>query len=144
MIVTPGESINYPKLEEIILADSLKYAMQAVHFDPWNASEFGQRMSMENIEMIEFRMNTGNLSEPMKRLNALTLENLIEHNGSSLLTWCISNVVAKRDANDNVFPRKEHEYLKIDSVIAVIMALAGLMADQDGKSIYEERGILVF
>lgn len=144
LIVTNGESINYPKLQEILLKDSLKYNIQGVHFDPWNASEFAQRMSMENIEMIEFRMSTGNLSEPTKRLNALILENLIGHCGSSLLAWCISNVVAKRDANDNVFPRKEHEYLKIDSAISVIMALAGLMADLEEKSIYEERGILVF
>ena len=35
----------------------------------------------------------------------------------------MSNVVAKLDAKDNIFPRKERYENKIDGVVALIMAL---------------------
>ena len=143
LIVTPGEAINYPKLQEHVLEKAKKYSIQGIHFDPWNASELAQRLSVEGLEMIEFRMNTGNLSEPMKRLDAVIRECDLVHSGSSLMEWSLGNVVAKHDANDNVFPRKDNEQLKIDPIVASIMALAGWMQDEEKESIYESRGIVI-
>jgi phage terminase large subunit-like protein len=47
------------------------------------------------------------------------------------MTWMISNVVAKTDAKDNVYPRKERDENKIDGVIALIMALSRCMNDNE-------------
>jgi Phage terminase-like protein, large subunit len=93
------------------------------------------------IEMVKFAMNTANLSEPMKKLDSLMREGKIRHNGSPLLRWCLGNVVAKEDANSNVYPRKSHVRLKIDPIIAVLMALAMWIQDDSVDSIYSERGI---
>lgn len=144
LIATKGEAINYEKLESIMLQLSREYNIEGVLFDPWNATEFAQRMMKEDIEMIEMRMNTGNLSEPMKRLEALIRTKDIFHNGNGLDAWSLGNVVAKEDANDNVFPRKDSEKLKIDPIIAMIMALAGWLKDEAQESIYNERGIITF
>ena len=45
----------------------------------------------------------------------------------------MGNVVAKLDAKDNIFPRKERYENKIDGVVALIMAvgLAGTPEEQD-------------
>jgi phage terminase large subunit-like protein len=98
-------------------------------------------MAADRIEMVEFRMSTGNLSEPMKKLDALIREGKIVHNGSPLVRWCLGNVVAKHDANDNVFPRKEHVDNKIDPIVAIIMALAGWVNEEEKGSVYETRSI---
>jgi phage terminase large subunit-like protein len=140
---TPGEAINYPKLHEEFLERSKDFRINAVHYDPWNATEFAQRLDVKRIETAEFRMNTGNFSEPMKRLDALIREGKIEHNGNELVRWCLGNVVAKMDANDNVYPRKESEELKIDPIISIIMALAGWINEEQGESVYESRGIRI-
>lgn len=141
--LTPGETINYPKLEDEFQELMSMFSLQECYFDPWNATEFAQRMLMERIEMVEFRMNIGNLSEPMKKLDAVIRESQVRHEGSPLAKWCIGNVVAKKDANENVFPRKEHDELKIDPVIPWIMGMAGWMRNKKMPSVYETRGIIV-
>ena len=143
LMVTRGAAINYPLLEEAVISKSKQVKFLDVHYDPWNATEFAQRLSVKRIEMVEFRMSTANLSEPMKRLDALIREGKVVHNGSSLLRWCLGNVVAKYDSNDNVFPRKDSEELKIDPIVAMIMALAGWIQDEQNESVYKERGIIV-
>src|SRR5690606_9613200 len=96
----------------------------------------------ETVDMVKFAMRVANLSEPMKKLDTLMREGKVRHNGSALLRWCIGNVVAKEDHNGNVFPRKSNEKLKIDPVIALLMALAGWIAEPDGgSSVYDERGL---
>lgn len=142
IIQTNGNAINYQEIEDRMFANSKKYKILDAFYDPWNATEFSQQMSKQRVEMTEFRMNTGNLSEPMKRLDALILEEEVEHNGGDLLAWCLSNVVAKEDANENVFPRKDHEDMKIDPIIAIIMAIAGWVNEEQKKSVYEERDMI--
>ncbi len=39
------------------------------------------------------------------------------------MNWMVSNVTAKEDANDNVFPRKEQKGNKIDGFVALLMAM---------------------
>lgn len=143
LIATPGEAINYNKIQEEFLRLLDNFNIYECMFDPWNAAQFAQGLIADGIPMTEFRMNTGNLSEPMKMLGASILDQKIRHEDSPLVRWSMSNVVAKRDANDNVFPRKDHEELKIDPAISIIMAFAGWVKKIQEKSIYEERGIIV-
>lgn len=142
LIKTPGAAINYDQIEDRFLLNSKKYNFIECFFDGWNATEFAQNMSKHRIDMVEFRMSTGNLSEPMKRLDALILDGNVVHNGSELMEWCLSNVVARRDHNDNVFPKKEHADMKIDPIVATIMALAGWVAREQEESVYKDRGMV--
>ena len=143
LISTQGEAINYPYLQDEFEKTSKSHKFVGVHYDPWSANEFAQRMAAKRMNMIEFRMTTANLSEPMKTLDALIRQKRIIHDGNELVTWCLGNVVAKRDANENVFPRKENEKLKIDPAVAMIMALAGWIGEEANESVYEKRGIIV-
>jgi phage terminase large subunit-like protein len=142
LISTLGEAINFNKLEAVFVDKANMVKMTAGHYDPWNATQFAQNLITKFFEMVEFRMNTANLSEPMKELDALIRKNEIEHCGNEVTSWCIGNVVAKYDQNDNVFPRKDNNDLKIDPVIAIIMALAGWIQEEDSKSVYEERDLI--
>lgn len=143
LISTPGEAIHLPNIQEDFLTLSKKIRIAEAYYDPWNATEFGQRMQQENIQMVEFRMNTASLSEPTKTLDALVRQKRIFHNGSPLLRWCLGNVVCKEDAGGNVFPRKTHEKLKIDPIISLVMALAGWIREEENESVYETRGIRI-
>jgi phage terminase large subunit-like protein len=49
----------------------------------------------------------------------------------------LSNVVAKPDAKDNVYPRKDREENKIDGPVAHMMALARYMTGDVGQSFWE-------
>jgi phage terminase large subunit-like protein len=143
--MTPGEAINQDIIRDDIKKASKTFKIDEAMFDIWNASGLMTQLSQERIECVEFRMTTANLSEPMKTLDELIRKGNIRHNGSPLFRFCINNVVAKADANDNVFPRKSSEKLKIDLAVAAMMALAGWIQDAKKKSIYESenRGLRV-
>lgn len=140
LISTPGAAINYGKIETDILEQSRTYRMTECMYDAWSATELAQRLS-NKIEMVKVQMNVANLSEPMKKMDALMREGKLRHNGSPLLRWCLGNVVAKEDHNGNVFPRKSHTKLKIDPIVAALMALAGWLQDKKSESVYESRGL---
>ena len=142
--VTKGEAIHYPQIEEQVIKDAKEFSLIAAHYDPWNATQMAQNLkNSHRVNMVEFRMNTANLSEPTKTLDALIRQKRIHHNGSPLLRWCLGNVVCKEDAAGNVFPRKSHDRLKIDPIISALMALAGWIQEEENESVYEQRGIRV-
>jgi phage terminase large subunit-like protein len=144
LIVTPGEVINYNKIQDKILELSKLVKFRDVMFDPWSAQQMHNNLVAEGIEMVEFRQNTGNYSEPTKKLQELMFDNTLEHNTGEMLEWCVGNVVCKYDANENVFPRKDHESFKIDPIIAAIMGLAGWVAEDDSDaSIYGKRDMVI-
>ncbi len=140
LIPTKGAAINYDFIRGEIETLSKDYKIIECLYDAWNATETAQKLSSK-VEMVKVAMNVANLSEPMKKLDALMRSGKIKHNGSPLLRWCLGNVVAKEDHNGNVFPRKSHTKLKIDPIIAILMALAGYLQDETVESVYETRGI---
>ena len=83
--------------------------------------------------MIECRNTVQNMSDPMKSLGALVLDHRICHDGNPVLTWMMGNVVAKVDAKDNIFPRKERYEEKIDGVVALIMGLGNAIVDDNDR-----------
>lgn len=140
LIATPGEAINYDYIREEILEWGKLFRVDECYYDTWNATEMAQKLS-NKIEMVKFTMSTANLSEPMKKLDALMRQGKIEHDGSPLVRWCLGNVVAKEDHNGNVYPRKSHVRHKIDPIITILMALAGHLQNEEVASVYESRGL---
>lgn len=78
--------------------------------------------------MVEFRHTVLNMSEPMKEVEALIRAGKIAHDGDPCFAWQMGNVVAREDAKDNVYPRKERAENKIDAAVALIMAMGRQMA----------------
>ncbi len=140
LIATPGAAINYKFIQDEATKYALEYRVAECLYDAWNATETAQRLSPK-IEMVKIAMNTANFSEPMKKLDALMRKKQLRHNGSPLLRWCLGNVVAKEDHNSNVFPRKSHTKLKIDPIVAILMAMAGWLQTDETESVYETRGM---
>lgn len=143
LITTPGNAINNDRIKEDIIKASDDNPVDEAAYDPWNAKEMSMSLSDIGFNMVQFKMNTANFSEPMKKVETLIREGKFKHNGSSLLRWAIGNVVAKEDANGNVFPRKTHEDFKIDPAVTLIMALGLYLQEENKESAYEERGLLV-
>jgi phage terminase large subunit-like protein len=121
---TPGNVIDFGWIEAELLELASRFEVQAVAFDPFQATQLSTRMLAEGLPMIEVRPTVLNFSEPMKTLEALVLQKKLAHDGDPVLTWMASNVVAHLDAKDNIYPRKERPENKIDGVVALIMALS--------------------
>jgi len=124
LTVTPGNVIDFGWIEADLLDFASRFALQAVAFDPFQATQLSTRMLAEGLPMIEVRPTVLNFSEPMKTLEALVLQERLIHDGDPVLGWMASNVVAHLDAKDNIYPRKERPENKIDGIVALIMALS--------------------
>ena len=124
LTVTPGNVIDFSWIEADLIDFASRFAIQAVAFDPFQATQLSTRMLAEGLPMIEVRPTVLNFSEPMKTLEALVLQGKLIHDGDPVLGWMVSNVVAHLDAKDNIYPRKERPENKIDGIVALIMALS--------------------
>lgn len=127
LIATPGNVIDFDLIEDDIRADLARHNVDEVPYDPWQATQLANNMQKVGAPMVELRQTVQNFSEPMKELEAAVLEGRFHHNGDPVLTWMVSNVVAWRDAKDNIYPRKEREENKIDGAVAIIMAISRAM-----------------
>ena len=87
--------------------------------------------------MVEIRQTVQNISEPMKELEALTLRRLLAHGDCPILTWMASNVLAKLDVKDNIYPNKERPENKIDGPMSMLMALGRALANEPSNTIEE-------
>jgi phage terminase large subunit-like protein len=124
LTVTPGNVIDFGWIEADLSDLASRFAIEAVAFDPFQATQLSTRMLAEGLPMIEVRPTVLNFSEPMKTLEALVLQKKLIHDGDPVLGWMASNVVAHLDAKDNIYPRKERAENKIDGIVALIMALS--------------------
>jgi phage terminase large subunit-like protein len=141
---TDGDMIDYVTIRDDILGlRDQGFLIDEVAFDPHQAHMMMAELRDEGFETIEVRPLVLNFSPAMKQMDGLIRSLKIAHNGDPVFTWMLSNVVAKADAKDNVYPRKDREQNKIDGPVAHMMALARWMSGEiEGPSVYETRGIL--
>lgn len=144
LTLTNGSIIDYDAIRDGIVEDAGE--IQELAYDPWSATQLALQLQEEHgITVVEVPQTVARLSEPMKWLEAMVLDGRIHHDGSPVLTWAMSNVVARVDAKENIYPRKERPENKIDPVVSLIMALSRAMLNQTAeKSVYETRGVLSF
>ena len=80
--------------------------------------------------MHEFRATTQNISPAIIELDAAMRAGRLRHDGNSVLTWCISNVVGKADRRGNLYPKSRSDQ-KIDAAVALMMAMGRAMVEDD-------------
>lgn len=144
LIVTEGDVIDYERIQEDIEQDARSHQIVALGYDPYSATQMAQNLQKAGINVVEVPQRVQQLSEPMKELEAIILDGRLVHDGNPCTAWQFSNVTAKVDANDNVFPRKEQAENKIDAFVATIIAKrVSMIPAESTRSVYETRGIRV-
>lgn len=143
LTVTDGNTTDFDRIEDDLRSDASRFGVQSVAYDPWQATELANKMLAEGCPMVEVRPSVQNFSEPMKLFEALVIDKKIRHNGDPVLAWMISNVVAKMDAKDNIYPRKEFPENKIDAVVAILAALSRKLGrEQQGECYLDSNPVL--
>lgn len=137
LTLTDGEVIDFEVIKEDLREFAGRFQIEQVAYDPWQATQLAQEMQAEGLLMVEVRQTVQNLSEPMKEVEALVLQRKLAHGDCPILTWMASNVVAKLDAKDNIYPNKERPENKIDGIVGLIMGISRAVAgkDEEGPSL---------
>jgi phage terminase large subunit-like protein len=129
-VITPGETIDFSFIEEDLKSFATRFKVPEVAYDPYQATQFSQRMMAEGLEMTEVRPTVLNFSEPMKELEARIVDLDFRYN-DDVFTWMVGNVVATLDKKDNIYPNKERPENSIDGVVALLMAMNRWISTED-------------
>lgn len=140
LTVTEGAVIDFETIKEDVLSWYMEYSAEGICYDPWQATQFSQELESAGAVTVETRQVVGNMSEPMKELEAAIYSKRFKYNGNPILYWMFGNVICHRDNKDNVYPKKAREENKIDGVVALIMCLNLAIRLKNSKQ--EEPGMI--
>jgi phage terminase large subunit-like protein len=135
---TPGETVDYEYVIAEIQELSKRYNIREINFDRWGAPNVRIQLENSGLTMLEFGQGFASMSPPSKELEKLVLDGRLDHGNHPVLNWCAANVVAELDAAGNIKPSKKKSTERIDGIVAAVMALGGLVANNTGDSIYSE------
>lgn len=125
--LTPGNITDYSVIKADLVEICAIMQVEAVAYDPFQATQLATEMLADGVPMIEVRQTVLNLSAPMKEVEALVKSGRLKHNGDPVMAWMMSNVVAHVDNKDNIYPRKSVAENKIDGPVALITAMSRAM-----------------
>ena len=98
-----------------------------VYYDPWDSKYWVDEMETYGFTMVKCRQGYMTLSQPMKELEADLKAHMVNYNNNPITKWCLTNVSAKRDDNDNIRPVKgRQQRLRIDGMVSLLIAYVGL------------------
>ena len=135
LLVTDGATIDFNEIGDMVRALAADHDLRTAAFDPWQSVKLMQELAAEGIPVVEYRHTIGNMSEPMKQLEADVLDGKVVHEGCPMIAWMVSNVVCHRDQKDNVMPRKEVLANKIDWPVSAIYAYGMYLRDEAAQEI---------
>lgn len=131
IIATPGNATDYNYIEHDIRNDLKTFNIRQIGFDPWNATQLVSNLLDDDAPMIEVRQGPKTFNPPMTELERILQAQTLDHCGNPVLAWMASNVVARRDVNDNKAPDKKNSHEKIDGIVAMLMAMGLLLIADD-------------
>lgn len=149
LTVTPGDVADYDYIRAQINRDREAFAVQAIGFDRWNASQLVNDLMADEAPMVQVGQGFASMSAPLKQINHLLLEGTAKapryrHGANPLMRWQIDNLAVGMDPAGNVKPDKKRSGDKIDGISAAVNAMAMAMTVEAPKrSKYETDDLLV-
>jgi phage terminase large subunit-like protein len=144
LTATPGNIVDYSFIKARIAALCSQYEVVNLAVDPWNAQDLIAQLMADSIPVVEVFQTLARLTTASKMFEALILSRQLRHTGNPVLTWNVTNAVARMDGNENIKADKERSAERIDGLSAIISALSvALVAPPNPSAIFESRGMLV-
>lgn len=158
----PGRSVDYSYIAQMIAELREDYEIIGLAYDRWRIenllrefSAIGMDAWVEGkddplsggIRLVSWGQGFRDMAPALDALEQSILNRTFSHPGNPVLTWCFSNAIAITDAAGNRKLDKAKSRFRIDGAVATAMAL-GLKArdgapEEEGPSVYEERGVVI-
>lgn len=159
LIITPGNVIDYNSIRKTVSGYYIEdgvvkhdsnciadlFDLQSTGFDPYNAKQVVLNMKeTDGLQFNAFRQGFLSMSYPMKEYKKEILGAQIFHNDNPIANWQISNMTEKKDPAGNIKPDKSKPNLKIDGIVASIMARGEAFTfETENEETFEIRSIKI-
>ncbi len=135
---TQGSVIDYEVIRARINELAERFHIKEIAIDRWNATQLATQLTGDGFEVVGFGQGYASMSAPAKELEKLILGQALNHGKNPVLRWMASNVAIEQDAAGNIKASKAKSTERIDGVVASLMALGRVIANQeDMPSVYE-------
>ena len=124
--LTNGDVVDYREVKDHILHMSSKYNLKVVGYDKWNANILVNELEELRVPTMDIGQSMSALSASSKETERMIVEQLLRHDGNPFIDWQIECCSVYEDKNENIKITKDDadKSLKIDSIIALIMAVS--------------------
>ncbi len=121
LTIVPGEYIQQEDIFDWFVAQSKKYEIVTIGYDPANATRLRQMLE-QRFDCQVVRQGPITLNDPMKDIKELLLAGKVVSNNDPMLAWYVDNVriSGERRHTDkaNWMPTKRNKFRKIDGYMA--------------------------
>jgi phage terminase large subunit-like protein len=137
MTVTPGNVTDYDFIRARLNELKTRVSFVRGAYDDWNSSDLIPRLIDDGFEMEPMTQSIKAMSTPTKEFEKMVYMGKIIHNGHPVTRWQMSNVMIKRDANENYKIAKDKSAEKVDGPVSIVMAVALIMKYGTEETVYE-------
>lgn len=149
LFTTPGNVVDYAFIQEQIYKDAQNFKIAylgdrnrkegqgGLAIDRWNATETAVKLQQEGLPVVLFGQGFASMSAPSKELERLVMSNAFDHGGHPLLRKHAQVVAVETDAADNIKPSKDKSAIRIDLIVALVMAIGIASKGEPVKPAYQ-------
>ena len=138
---TEGNVIDYDAIRTRINALAERFHIKEIAIDRWNATQLATQLTGDGFEVFGFGQGFASMSAPCKEFERRVLGREIHHGDNAVLRWMASNVSVTIDPAGNMKPDKAKSTERIDGIVASLMALGRVIANEEEQaSAYDEGG----
>jgi phage terminase large subunit-like protein len=146
VIATPGNVVDYDRILAKMEETRTFFDLQAISFDPWNASSVATGGAKLNISMVPVSQNFAGISPPCKEFERLLVGKKLWHPNNPCANWAANNVQVRTGPGGVIAPHKPAEKAgqqkRIDPIVGGILSLERIARGvKPQKSAYEEHGV---
>lgn len=159
---TPGRSVDYSYIAGMIAELREEYEIIGIAYDRWRIENLLREFSLVGVDawvdgkdtplagglrLVPWGQGWRDMGPALDILETSILNRRFRHTGNPVLTWCFSNAIAIMNPSGDRKLDKSKSRFRIDGAVTTAMAI-GLKArdgayEEEGPSVYEERGIMV-
>jgi phage terminase large subunit-like protein len=141
---TPGDMIDYKQIVRTIEEQNQLFDIRDIGFDSWNAMAIATDLDALGYKMVEMRQGMRTMGGPSKEYDGKIVGGVHNSGINPIADWTASNLMWRKDSNDNFMPCKKMSRRRIDPIVADIMAEGrALVNDEGAPSSYLESAPLL-
>jgi phage terminase large subunit-like protein len=143
--VTEGNVTDYRVVREALVEDADRFVVSSLALDyAFQGIQLAQELVDEGLVVTRFRSGFRAFAEPMVQFERRVVEGKVRHGGNPVLRWMVDNLAVVRNAVGLTAPAKDRSGGKIDGVVATVMGVGEMTAeDARGRSAYEDGGLML-
>lgn len=130
--ITPGNVVDFDKMEFDIKADVERFAVADIAYDRWNASPLVSKLTAYGIPMTPIGMGWATMSPLVKELQRVVRLGLLHHNGNACVRWQADCFAVHQDPAGNVKPDRAAVAAskgKMDAIVATLMGFDKILRE---------------